>query len=836
MKRKHFLMLFALLSLTILKAQNSVPNGSDFGTISGKIVEKKTNAPIPYATITVKEEGKVVSGAITKENGTFTVDRLPLKTVTLEIQFMGFKKYTESITLSAVNKNASLKTISLEEEATQLSEVTVVKERSSIEQKIDKKVVTVGKDLVASGTNASEIMNNIPTVSIDPQTKELSLRGNSNVKVLVDGKPTNIDPAQLLQQIPSTSIKQIELITNPSAKYNPEGMSGIINIILHKNANTGFNGSVNTGVTFAKSPKVNSALNLNYKVGSVNMYANYGFNHGKNANHGFVDAYRNTFENSSDFLFNTLNTSHSIKIGLDYYITDKNTLSVFTNQNLNNGKGTGSTIVDFKDNTTVFIDDNPNNPNPIDLSDPTTYFTRTNSDTKQLFFSNTDTKTHTYDFVFKHDFDKKDKTLELQGNFSKTKDLENTLYEYPYVPTSNTNDVAENTNYSQFNLDFTNPLTETTKLELGAESRMQTSTYTLLNLTPVIPTSSNSFDFDRNIYSVYGNYSKQWKKWSAQVGVRLEDYKINATFVKTETSPALTEKKDVEDKIFAVYPSAFLTYTLDDKNSFNFNVSRRVDRPSINQISPIREWSTPYMESRGNPDLHPQFTNSFEINYTRNSKLGSFTSGIFYRQINDEISRVIYNNPEDLSGQKKILSFNNFDKNNAYGIEFSANLKFNSWWSVNASTDAYFKTVKGTVQNVVTNQYENTAVDVTSFNARLNNTFKATKDLRFILFGMYRGSEKGLQFTRSSMYKTDLGASYNILKGKGSITVRFNDMFNTMHFAFDGEIPYKQVGAFYWESQSFYAGFNYAFGGGKNKALQRKQRDANEVQGGGGMF
>lgn len=830
-------MLFALLSLASMQAQNSVPNvGAEQGSITGKIIEKKTNEPIPYASITVKEDGKVVSGAITKENGAFQVERLPLKTLTLEVQFMGFKKYTETFSLSMANKVITLKTIALEEEATQLSEVTVVKERSSIEQKIDKKVITVGKDLVASGTNASEIMNNIPTVSIDPQTKELSLRGNSNVKVLVDGKPTNIDAAQLLQQIPSTSIKQIELITNPSAKYNPEGMSGIINIILHKNANTGFNGNVNSGVTFAKTPKVNSALNLNYKVGRVNMYANYGLNHGKNANHGFVDSFRKTFENHSDFNFNNLNTSHTFKVGLDYYITDKNTISVFTNQSLNNGTGTGSTIVDFTDNSTVFIDDNPNNPNPIDLSDPTTYYTRTNTDTKQLFFSDNDTKTQTYDVAYKHDFDKKDETLEIQGNFSKTKDIEKTTYDYPYTATSNTNDVTEHTDYSQFNIDYTNPLTESTKLELGAESRIQSSTYNFLNLTPVNPSTINSFDFSRDIYAVYGNYSKQWKKWSAQIGTRLEHYMINATFIKTETSPASTESKDVQDKIFAVYPSAFLTYTPNDKNSFNFNVSRRVDRPSINQISPIREWSTPYLTSQGNPELHPQFTNSFEVNYTRNTKLGSITAGVFYRRIHDEISRVIYNDPQDYSGQKKILSFNNFDKNNAYGVEFSANLKLNSWWSANASTDAYFKTVKGTVQNVETNQYENSSVDVTSFNARLNNTFKATKDLRFNLFGMYRGSEKSLQFTRSHMFRSDLGATYNVFKGKGSITVRFNDIFNTMHFAFKTDTPYRQNGAFYWESQSFYAGFNYAFGGGKNKALQRKQRDTNEVQGGGGMF
>ncbi len=214
------LILITLLNFTFVKAQNSVPETKNSGSISGKVIDKKTNEVIPYASITIKDGTKIISGAITKENGIFSITNLALQELTVEVQFIGYKKQVNNITLTTQNKNITLKTIALEEEATQLNEVSIVKERSSIEQKIDRKIVTVGKDLIASGTTASEIMNNIPTVSIDPQTKELSLRGNTNVKVLVDGKPTNISATQLLQQIPSSSIKQIELITNPSAKYS----------------------------------------------------------------------------------------------------------------------------------------------------------------------------------------------------------------------------------------------------------------------------------------------------------------------------------------------------------------------------------------------------------------------------------------------------------------------------------------------------------------------------------------------------------------------------------------------------------------------------------------
>lgn len=833
MRLKLFILCF-LTQIGILNAQNSNSNPGFSGTLSGKVIEKKNNQAIPYASITIKDEGKVITGGVTKDNGNYQITNLPLKTLTVEVTFMGFKKVTETFTLSNEDKSAT-RNFALEEEATQLGEVNVVKERSSIEQKIDRKVVNVGKDLIASGTTASDIMNNIPTLSVDPQTKELSLRGNTNVRVLIDGKPSNIEVSQLLQQIPSASIKQVELITNPSAKYNPEGMSGIINIILHKNANMGFNGSINTGVTFAKTPKTNSSLNLNYKVGKVNFYTNYGFNHGINANHGYVDSENPAHENHQDFRFRNRNNSHLIKLGFDYYINDKNTLSAFTSQNLTHLDGDGTTDVNFFNNTS-------------------------NRDSFQFNTNENENKNQTYDLVFKHEFEKKGENLEMQVNYSKTKNNEFSDYGFNEQNSTDSlnktffNKIANNTDYTQINIDYTNPINEKTKIELGAETRIQLTNNTFLADTDGRQTGATSFlftnnldshfDFNRTISSVYFNYGRQFgTKWSTQVGLRAEYYDLKAEFTKNEanyqsnlvpTNTSTTAVDKVEDDIFTVYPSLFINYKPSDKNSFNLNYSRRVDRPSIGQINPIREWTTPLMESRGNPALVPQFTNSLEFNYTRTMTMGTVTAGVFYRRINDEISRTVYTDPDN--SIRRILSFGNFADNNAYGIEVSSNLKFTKWWAANTSVDSYFKTVRGTVENNITHLPENKEIDVTTFNARMNNTFTATKNLRFQLFGMYRGRDMSLQGERNPMYKADFGSTYNILKGKGTITLRFNDIFNTMNFGFDGRIPYRQSGEFFWESQSFYAGINYIFGGGKNRALQRKQRDQNETQSGGGMF
>ena len=814
------LLLSLFSSISFLQAQNSDKATIALGSISGKVIDNISKQPIPYVNISVKQKDKIITGGITQDNGNFTIKNLALENYTVEFQFIGYKKLTISVNLTTTNKNINLNTISLEEEAVQLKDVEIVNERSTIVQKIDRKVINIGKDLIASGNTASEIMNNIPTVSIDPQTKEISLRGNTNVRILIDGKPSNIDATQLLQQIPSSSIKQIELITNPSAKYNPEGMSGIINIILHKNANEGFNGSINSGVTFGITPKVNTALNLNYKVGKVNMYANYGLNHGKNQNHGDIASSRPNLENAQKFEFNNFNTSHLLKLGLDYFVDEKNTLSFYTNLNLNYNGGKGSTVINYLDPS--------------------------NNDSQQLFDSNGDNNTQTYDFVYKHDFKKAGENLEFQANFSKTTNPERTAYDFTTDAPSRrliSNDIVRDINYLQLNLDYVNPITETIKLELGAESRIQriaNDFFENVNETSgtYVRTRNSDFIFRRNIHSVYSNLGKKWKKWSMQLGLRLEQFNIDGDFsnvvYSTNSSENINDNQKLKDDIFSIYPSLFFNYKASDKNSFNFNFSRRVDRPSVGQLSPIREWTTPLVESRGNPNLKPQFTNSFEVNYTRTLKIGSITAGVFYRQINAEIIRVLYKNPENIN--QDIISFSNFKDNNAYGAEISGNLKAAKWWSINTSADAYFKKIKGTVENATTGLQEYGEADVTVFNFRMNNNFTATKNLRFNLFGMYRGKDLGLQFVRNPMYKVDLGSTYTILKGKGSITARVNDIFNTMNFAFEGSIPYKQEGAFYWESRTFYLGFNYNFGGGKNKEMQRKQRDDNESQGNGGLL
>ena len=792
-----------IATLFSLQAQTSVKPilSENNGTISGKVIDKKTSEPLPYVNIVVKENNKVITGGITSDKGTFQIKNLALKDYVVEIQFIGYKTISKSAKLTE-NSTINLNTIAIEEDAIQLKGVEIVSERSTIEQKIDRKVINVGKDLTTAGATASEIMNNIPSVNVD-QDGKISLRGNDNVRVLIDGRPSNIDAAQLLKQIPSTSIKKIELITNPSAKYNPEGMSGIINIVLNKNASDGFNASINTGLTFAKTPKISNSVNMNYRTGKVNIFGTYGNNFGKKFNEGNI--LRLDDQSNQKFDIRNNDKSHLFKIGMDYYINDRNTLSVYTNQNKLIGDG--------------IVDVGILNPDATKNLLQKSKYDGTNND-------------GTYNLAFKHLTKKEGETLDLeinQGIYSGNQDANfRTSFNNPSIPTSAYADkIGEKRKNSTINLDYVNPLNDKTKLELGAETRIVRTENNYVTNNSAL--SNSTYNYDLDIYSAYITFGQKFKKIGYQLGSRFESYKVNAT---------LNGATAYKDDYITLYPSASVTYSLTEKDQFQMSYSRRVDRPSLSQTKPIREFSTPRVTSIGNPELEPQFTNSVELNYTKTIEKGSITTGVFVRSINNEINRILYPDPQNQD--KQIMSYGNFSDNTSYGFEASLNYKINSWWDIQPAIDFSSITQKGLVSvlNSTTNSFDlvNKEVKASAFNARFNSNFKATKSLRFLLFGFYKSGVDGVQFNGKEMYKIDAGGRYSFLKDKATLSIRFNDVFDTMKAGFYGDNPYPQVGQFSWESQSVYVGFNYMFGAGKNKSLQRKQRDSNTKEGGGGLF
>jgi len=826
---KYFSILCFFLFTIGIYAQSSKSEIKD-GIVLGRIIDASLNEPLPYVNIVVKDvSDKIITGGISKDDGTFEISKIPEGKIIVSIQYIGYKTVSKPLNLGADGYEINLGDIRLEENLDSLDEVTVVAEITTIQQKIDRKVINVGKDLTTAGASASDIMNNIPSVNVDQQTGNISLRGNENVRVMVDGKLSNVPIAQLLKQIPSTSIKQIELITNPSAKYNPEGMSGLINIILHKNTTIGFNGNINLGLTKEINARFNSSIDMNYRNGKFNLFGNYGNNIGNSANYGNIERLNDNSLQTFDFGNN--NESHLYKVGVDFYMNDNNTISFFTNQNMYDGLGNGTTGVQFVNQ-------------PLQI---------------QLFNNAIDNLSSQYNGAFKHEFKKEGEKLDLEVDYSvfNQEEVANFNFQNIEFPPNYIDFVDTNRDQTIVNLDYVNPLSDQSKLEIGAEARLFVTNidYASTGLSvnenqDVIPnngdefidTPATDFSYERDIYSIYATYGKTFEKWSYQIGARAEHVTEDAAAIRQlESSEDITP---FENDYFQVYPSAFLTYNPSDKNSYQMSYSRRVDRPGLQQVNPIREWSTPLISSFGNTNLQPQFTNSVEVNYTRKFEKGTVTGGVFFRLIEDEINRAVFIDRLDLN--KNILTYDNFENTTAFGIELSSNFRPTKWWNFNASFDLFARQQKGiaetlsvpidsaTPDDILRSTIE---VDNIVYNFRVFNNFKVTKSLSLSLFTMYRGLEKGLQFERQPMFMVNTGLRYNFLEGdRATFSFNYSDILNTMKFEFEGDRPYPSVGEFNWESNTWNIGLSYRFGGGKYKALQRKQRDDNEKSGSGGFI
>ncbi|MGB1231844.1 MAG: TonB-dependent receptor domain-containing protein [Winogradskyella sp.] len=814
---KHVFVMFAILCTSIAFAQPNSNLNIKNGSILGRVLDKQLNEPLPYVNVIVKDTaGKIITGSITDTNGNFNIDNIPEGTFIVEIKYIGYKTITKQETIGKGNYSIKMGDFYLQEDAESLNEVVVVADVSTIQQKVDRKIITIGKDLQTAGTTASEIMNNLPSVSVDQQTGAISLRGNQNVRVMVDGKLSNIPAEQLLKQIPSTSIKSIELITNPSAKYNPEGMSGIINIILLKNTQIGFNGTINIGLAYDIEPKFNSSIDANYRNGKFNLYGSYSNSVAKNDNYGRINRVEQEIEQNFNILNN--NKSHVFKVGLDYYLNDKNTISVFTNQNLFNGW--------------------------TDVNSGITYLANTALNESQFTRGDNENDSQQYNFNYKHNFDNEGEHIELE--------VDHNIYE-GFSTTGNTFFSSQRPNFTEgtdtdrtnttLNLDYVKPLSESVKLELGLQARLfdnsifyQSDGREQNQTGDYIPTTTR-FNYARDIYSAYATYGKTLEKWSYQVGLRAETVNVDSDAFKRDLATNNASTIPFKNDYFELYPSAFFTYSPSEKNSYQLSYSRRIDRPGIGQVNPLPEWNTPLISQFGNQELRPQFTNSMEVNYTKKLKKGSITAGLFYRIIEDEIQQAILIDRADTD--RLILTHLNFDNTTAYGVELSSSYRPTKWWSINASFDLFSQTQKSIAESFNTNNdivLSTVEIDNIAYNVRAFNNFKVTKKLSFSAFGMYSGKNKNIQFEMSDMLMVNLGMRYSFLENnRASFSLSYNDIFDTMYAQFNGQRPFLQQGQFNWESQQISGRLSYRFGGGKYSAKSRKQRD-NDVKEGGGMF
>ncbi len=770
---------------------------SQNGNISGIIIDNISKKPIPYASITCKNiQNKIITGAITNKKGKFSINGLPLQKLLIEIQFIGYQKTHKNITLSSKKSKIHMGTIILSEVTTELDEIVVESEKTKIVQKIDRKVINVGNDLTASGANALQMLQNIPTLDVDVSSGTISMRGDSNVRILVNGKPSGLSNDQLLKQIRSNTVKQVELITNPSAKYTPEGMSGIINLVLKKNTKIGFNGSFTLGVEHGKHTRPDFYIDANYKTGSVNFYGNYNYYFGKTATIFSYDRIDIDLFQNLDFLNKF--KGHNFKIGADITLGKKDLLSAYTSQGFNPSSLLTKTII------------SENNLQAANTS----------------YFSDYGLRDEAYNLDYIHIFDDKGQQLELELNHTVNGEPEKATNFDFLDPNSIFNFESDITHVRKLwlaNLDYTKPIKKG-KIEVGLEYReldiennIATSQQIQISPTTIQPIGSTNLSYKRNIFSGYINLNQSFGKFSFQTGLRMEQLNLTALF----TNP-LQGNSNIKQDIFSLYPSAFLTYQLTDNDSFQLSYSRRVNRPSIYHVYSILEWYSPLTISVGNPNLRQQFTNSIEFNYTKNFDKGHLTLGSFYRRSNDVIGALIQVDP--LNPNRQSRTFTNYDYANNFGMEVSANYKPTKWWSISPSSETYMQQS----QSFINNKIEN--VTNVYIKARIRNSFKVTKKLRLQFDGIHRGKNVNVQQTRKPFTYFNVAARLTLFNGNGSLNIRGNDIFDAINYEIIANNPFPQNLNYDLEADLFYIGFTYNFGSGKNSARERKYRDSREAQ------
>nr|WP_082489232.1 outer membrane beta-barrel family protein [Dyadobacter sp. Leaf189] len=763
--QRQFLKAFGLFACVCLSAFGAMGQGTAKLKVTGKIVDAQTSGPLGYASIRLFKaaDSSFVSGAITDETGGFIVDISAGNYYALS-EFIGYKpQFTSNVRLTAANSPFDLGLIKVSPSARTLDEVTVQAEKSTMELSLDKKIFNVGKDLANAGGTAVDILTNVPSVAVDVEGN-VSLRGSGNVRILIDGKPSglvSIKGASGLQQLQGSMIERVEIITNPSARYEAEGMGGVINIVLKKERKEGINGSFD--IITGHPTNYGAAANVNYRRKNLNFFINYTMSYRNTPGKNFVyqELYRDdsTFIMERDMKTNLKGMANSARGGIDYYFNPKNILT--GSYTWRTSKGKRFSTLTYRDYLT-----NKNN--------LTSYTIRTQDETETEPNSE-------YSITYKKTFNRKGQEFTADVRYLDNWENSDQYYnENVYNPNGSPLDIApllqRAVNYETekqllFQADYVHPFAKDGKFEAGgrSSSRDMTNDYTVTQRANdggwiTLPNLTNDFLYEENINAVYGIVGNKTGKVSYQAGLRAE-----WTGVTTE----LKQTAEVNKRTYAnLFPSVHVTYDLAKQNAFQLSFSRRVRRPQYNDLSPFATYSDNRNYWSGNPDLNPEFTNAFELGHIKYLAKGSLTSSLYYRHTNGKITSIrrvqedgsSYTRPENLGTE------------DAYGAEFTSSFNPVQWWKFDASFNFFRAITDGA------NVDDTFKSDTYSWFVRAMSRLTLWKTTDVQLRGNYEAPQQTPQGRRKALATLDLAATRDILKNNATLTLSVIDVFNSRKF------------------------------------------------------
>lgn len=823
MKKFHTaLLLLALLFIPLI----SYPQGSSENTVkvTGRVIEQESKLPLEFATVIFQNADQTTAGGgMTDADGNYTVD-IAQGTYTIKIEFISFKPVT--LNGRDISGDTNLGTTALAPDATVLDAVEIIAERSTVDIKLDKKVYNVGQDMIVKGGTVSDVLDNVPSVAVDVEGN-VSLRGNESVTILIDGRPSNLaggNIAEVLRLLPADSVEKVEVITNPSARYDAEGGGGIINIILRKGRANGFNGSV---IASGGDPETYGLMaNLNYRSENFNLFSNFGYNYRNSPGNSITNSeyldeagaptrYINE-QRETERLRRSVNTTFGMEWFLDKTLTWTNSVSI------RSSSGENGTAINY-DNFTSGKDFD---------------FTRYRYNLEDEEDDNIQYSTN-----FLKKFNEDGHELRVDASFSKSMDYETAKIDDIIVGSTNPDDNTfertlndEDESRSLVQADYVLPIGENSRFEAGyrgsftdittnSEAEFQTPDgQWILNND-----FTNLLEYKEKVNAFYTQYGSKIGQFSYFLGLRWEDSDIDVN---------LLNRGDYNNKRYNnFFPTAIFTYEFSESSSTSLSYSRRINRPRGRWINPFSSLASNINIFQGNPDLDPSMTNSIDLGYLKRWRDITFSTSAYLNITDDSfqfVRRVEGATPEGVP-----ITFTspiNLAREYRFGFEFNVNYNPYRWWRINGNFNFFRNETDGDYTFNYTNQDGELITDFQDFDytayswfTRVNSRISFPLGIDWQLNGTYNAPQDTAQGRSRSILSANTALSKDLFNDRATITLNVSDIFNSRIRRMYTELPnLNSYSEMQWRVRQITVAFTYRFN------MKKNERERNQQEGGGG--
>ena len=775
-------------------------------TLFGVITDKDSKSPIELANIELlnASDSTVIAGAITDTKGKFSIEQVKTGNYLLRYSFIGYERSLMAVTITG-KPRINLGTIELSILSKPMNSVTVTATRSLLNTSIDRKSYDVTKDIMAQSGTASDVLKNIPSVEVDIEGN-VSLRGSGDVMILINGRTSpllgKLNKAEVLQQFPANTIERIEVITNPSARYKPDGTSGIINIVLKKSVKGGWNGSVTANA--GNLDRYNGSATLNYKPGKLNIFGNYGIR--QDSRKRINEVTRESFDATT---FKT--SGYYTETGVSYArpLTHLATLGATYSPNKSNSFGISGNYsnrdqVKNDVNNKFFYDKN--------------HAVITNLD--RLRYDPENEKEKDATVFWEHNFPGEDHTLRIEFNVASSIEGEDNHYQntYRFPGTNSTFDntrIGQGDNQQQLTIDYSHTFSESSKLEAGYSGAFNQQDFNFYGeyYDPSIAKfvmdkiKTNQFLFNQTIHGLYGTYQKSYEKFSYSVGLRLEESIIKGKQVTKDTL--------ISNDYLKLYPTIHFAYQL-KTGQLQLNYSRRVHRPEGDDINPFPEYQDPYNIRAGNAKLLPEIIHSVEFGYKWQDKRFSFVPSLYYRYKQNGFTQVTV----PLSDSVLLTTQQNLSNDQSAGLELIFSAKAGKVFSSNLSTNFFYNQI-----NAANLGYFDKKT-ILSFSTNFNSTISFTPNTMVQVSANYRSARLTPQGKNYPSFVLNMGMRQDLFKKKVSVLLAISDILRTLQQKSELNTPYiKQSGINRRDAQIVYLGISYRFGKIIKKVDEKMQFD-----------